>query len=191
MKESFNRGVVRGSIKGISIRRTEKNRIPYGDIRVHCSSDKYGDLTVRVRFWGKELTALEAAYKEQPTGKFWFDGDLAILKARGDEELCFNAYKFRPWAVAIDDEPRASFIIEGIVKVNFETFVLHYIKKHSQFPKDFTFTFPAIDDAWGLDIGDRVTVAGHFTDIMLKFGGSGEIAPIIEDIKIKQKKGGK
>ena len=188
MADNFNRGVVRGSIRSMSVRKTEKNNIPYGDIRVFCSSKEYGDLTVRVRFWGKELPSLQAAIKENAAGKYWFDGDLAILKKRGEETLCFNAYKFKPWVPAEDDEARASFIIEGIVKASFETFELHYVKKHSQYSKDFTFIFPAIDEAWGVDIDDHVTVAGHFRDIMQKYGGSGEIEPVIEKVRIKGKK---
>jgi hypothetical protein len=188
MANDFNRGIVRGSITSITIRKTKDNSKPYGDIKVFCSSKEYGDLTVRVKFWGKELPALQEAIKECPAGKYWFDGDMAILEQRGEEVLIFNAYEFKPWVPAKDDEARATFIIEGIVKANFETFELHYVKKHSIYPKDFTFKFPEIEAAWGVDIDDHVTVAGHIKDIMQKYGGSGEIEPIIEKVRIKNKK---
>ena len=76
------------------------------------------------------------------------------------------------------------------MEANHDHFELHHIKDHSRYPKDFLFKFPRIEDAWGVDIHDRVVVYGHFKDKHIKHGGSGEIEPMVEDVTIKEKKGG-
>ena len=185
----FNKGVIRGSITSFKVLKT-KNKISYGDLRIFCPSKEYGDLTVRMRFWGRELASLIDAHKKQPTGKYHFSGDLALLERRGKKILCFNGFRFKPWAPSNDDEPRASFIIEGKVDANHDHFELHHIQEHSLYPKDFVFKFPRIEDGWGVDIHDLVVVYGHFKDIALKYGGSGEIEPMVERVSIKEKKAG-
>ena len=191
-KPHFNKGVVRGRIIDLRDRKTKApGRKPYGDIKVHCPSEEYGDITVRLRFWGSDYADLKEAHKKSTKQKdnimFHFAGHVGIVVMREVPVIVFNAYKFKPWVPSIGDEARASFIIEGINQANFGEFELHHIREDNSFPVDCVFKFPELDERWGSGPNDRLVVYGHFKDKHAKYGGSGEVQPDIEDVTIKER----
>ena len=95
--------------------------------------------------------------------------------------------KFQPWILSPEDQPRASFIMEGICESTIDVFTLRHIREHSEYGVDETFDFVLPDDIQGAAFGDTVTLYDHFKDIHAKWGGSGEYAPIIERIDIRKK----
>jgi len=183
----FNKGVVRGRILELKVRKTTANKKPYLELKVFCPSGVYGDITVKVRFWGPEVEALKAAYKERKGGMFYFhEGDVAMLESRGRKFLGYNAYKFRPWAESPEDQPRASIIIEGVLEVDFEKFSIRHIRGGS-FPVNAVFDFPEPEFETEATPGDRVTVYGHLKDRHARFGSTGEAEPVIEEIQIRER----
>ena len=184
-KPHFNKGVVRGRITEFRVRKTKGNKKPYGELKVFCSSIAYGELTIRLRFWGKHLEDLKTAHKG-PVENFYFTGHVGIFNLRGEDLVVFNAYTFKPWMQTHDDQPRASFIIEGRNHADFGGFELRHIREDANYPVDDIFKFPELDEAWGVGPGDLIQVYGHFRDKHAKFGGSGEIELGIEELTIKE-----
>lgn len=185
----FNKGVVRGRIIDLKPRKTTTNKKPYLELKVFCPSSSYGDITVKVRFWGPEVEALKAAYKERKDGMFYFhEGDVAMLESRGRKFLGFNAYKFMPWSESPEDQPRASFILEGILDVAFEKFSIRHIREGGSFPVNALFDFPEPDFPTEALPPDRVTVYGHLKDLNAKWGSTGETEPIIEKLDIRERR---
>jgi len=189
MVKHFNKGVLRGRILDLADRKTHsKNKKPYGDFKVFCSSGEYGDITVRARFWGSQFTDFKKAYRELPDTQFHLEGHVGLLEHRGEQLWCFNAYKYRPWVPSGEDQARASFILMGECVVNFETFELHHVREHPTYPVDHLFKFPAPQIESDATPPDIVTVYGHFVDPDRKFGGMGDVEPMIEKVTIKERR---
>lgn len=183
----FSRGVVRGSIIDIRKRKTKTNKKDYLDLKVSCASAFYGPVEIRVRMYGKTIEDLLKYHKDTPGGMIYLDGNVQILKSNGRKFLGFQAIKFQPWISTPEDQPRASFILEGICDCTVDVFTLHHIRESQQYGVDETFDFKLPEDIGGAGFGDKVTLYGHFKDIRARWGGSGEYSPIIESIDIRKK----
>lgn len=186
----FNKGTVRGRIIELKDRKTHSaNKKPYGDCKVFCSSVEYGDVTVRLRFWGAQYPDLKQAYKDVPDAQFHLQGHVGLIDHRGEKLWAFNAFKYKLWVpVPEKDEARASFIIMGECRANFETFELQHVREDDRFPVDHLFKFPLPALESDASPPDLVTVYGHFKDAHNKFGGDGIIEPMIEDVTIKERR---
>lgn len=187
--QHFSKGVVRGTVQSLKDRKTKsKNKRPYGDMLVHCPSQLYGDITVRVRMWGAAYPVFKTQYKKHPHLMYKFSGHVGQIPRRGDNLFSFNAYNFEAFVVAVDDEPRASFIMEGLVVENSEKVMeLNHVREEGKYPLDLNFIFPPAATPEGADPGDRITVYGHMTDLRARWGGSGVCLPVIEDIEIRER----
>lgn len=184
----FCRGVVRGKILSIKKRATKKNKKPFIDLKVSCPSSVYGSVEIRVRMYGKEIGSVLEHYKENPDVMVHLDGNIQIMSKEDRKFLGFQAMKFRPWTATPEDQPRASFIMEGICNSVVDVFTLHHIRELSEFGVDDTYDFLLPEDLpESLSFGDTVKVYGHFKDINAMWGGDGMFTPAIEKIDIRKK----
>ena|GEM_PF-929616 len=106
----FNRGNVWGRVLEATLKK--KGDSPsYLQLKIDCSSEKYGKVKTYGRIWGAErIKAFQALYKDHKGDIFRFTGFLSQYRKESDLKY-YNNFNFYEWTLAEGKEPRAAFIL--------------------------------------------------------------------------------
>jgi hypothetical protein len=114
----FNRGNVWGRVVNLTSEK-KKSQTPNLQLKIDCSSEKYGRIKTYGRIWGEDrIKAFQALYKEHKNDLFRFTGFLQQYRKEDGMMKVYNNFTFYDWQLAVlqeGKEPRAAFIIVGDV----------------------------------------------------------------------------
>ncbi len=114
----FNAGNVWGRIVEIKKEKTHKQDKPFLSIHIDCTGNK-GRVHTYGRLWGQDrIDQFILAFKENPTQTFRLRGFFSQYISTSSIRL--TNFSFFSWALAPTEEPRAAFILKGLVN-NIET----------------------------------------------------------------------
>ncbi len=109
----FNRGNVWGRVVEAVAKKKGKTT-PYLQLKIDCSSDRYGKVKTFGRIWGADrIKTFMELYRAHKTEIIRFTGFLQ--QYRTEDAKTYNNYTFYEWKTAEGKEPRAAFIIVGDV----------------------------------------------------------------------------
>jgi hypothetical protein len=194
----FNRGNVWGRVVKATLE--EKGR--FLQLKIDCSSPKYGKVATYGRIWGKSrIKPLQDYLKKNAGALIRFTGFFQQYEKDGRH---YSNYTFYEWSPAPDKEPRAAFILvgdlkyEGLDEKGDTRLLVELLREgiEDRMPVEESFELYAMSETLleGILEGDTIETKGIIRPKAAEdeYGGSGgEIrAYVMEISKREQKEGG-